>query len=170
MVYGGASIRLVVAKVICYYPMPQSLTKNYVHLVWSTKNRKRLIFPPVEGELYKYIGGICVGLECHPVAIGGHQNHVHVLCNQSKSVPAMTIVQKIKANSSRWMKEQDPSLANFSWQAGYAAFSVDYRNMDGLIRYIRNQHAHHTKKNFKNEYVQLLQDFEMEYDEKYVWD
>jgi len=82
----------------------------------------------------------------------------------------MTLVQKVKANSSRWMKTKDKSLTNFYWQNGYGAFSVNPAQVDVVKRYIERQHQHHSKQTFKKEYRGLLKKYNMEYNEKYVWD
>jgi putative transposase len=113
--------------------MGQSLVKNYIHIVFSTKYRQPLIQPQFEQNLYSYIGGTCKELECYPVKIGGYFDHIHILCMLSKKLPLMKLVQDIKSSSSKWMKEQDPSLANFYWQNGYGAFSVNYKDRNGHI-------------------------------------
>ena len=82
----------------------------------------------------------------------------------------MTLVQKIKARSSKWMKTKDKDLANFFWQNGYGAFSVNPREIDIVINYIKNQHEHHRKKDFKKEYRGFLQKYNVAYNEAYVWD
>lgn len=150
--------------------MGQSLVKNFVHIVFSTKHRKPLIYPPYDDELYSYLGGICKELGCQPIKIGGYTDHVHILCKLSQKIAMMTLLEKIKSNSSRWMKTNHSSLANFYWQNGYGAFSVDYRGVDKVTTYIENQHEHHEKKNFKTEYRAILKKYNVEYDERYVWD
>ena len=84
--------------------MGQSLVKNYLHIIFSTKNRENLILEEVENELYSYIGGICKNLECNPVQIGGYKNHVHILCLLSKKITLMKLVEEIKSHSSKWIK------------------------------------------------------------------
>ncbi len=150
--------------------MGQSLVQNYLHIVFSTKYRQPLIHPPYEEKLHAYIGGTCKELGCPVLIVGGYVDHIHILCRLSKKLPLMTVVQKIKANSSKWMKTNDESLANFFWQNGYGAFSVNPAEVDHVIRYIERQHEHHSKKNFKEEYRQILEKNQVEYDEEYVWD
>ena len=150
--------------------MGQSLVKNYVHIVFSTKYRDPMIYPPFEEELYAYLGGTCNELECPVIAVGGYMDHVHILCMLSKKIALMTLVQKVKANSSKWFKTKDKRLENFFWQDGYGAFSVNPSEVDRVISYIQNQHEHHQNKGYKKEYLSLLKKYEMEYDEKYVWD
>lgn len=150
--------------------MPQSLTKNYVHLVFSTKYRQPLLIDSVQPELFSYIGGICNNLECYPVQIGGYYDHVHILCLLSKKLALMKLLQEIKANSSKWLKTKDESLSQFRWQDGYGAFSVNPYQIDIVKRYIENQKEHHAKKTFQNEYIAFLKKYRVEYDERYVWD
>ena len=150
--------------------MPQSLTKNYIHIVFSTKNRQPLILPSVESELYSYLGGICKNLECQPVMIGGHLDHVHVLCLLSKKLALMRLMEDMKSHSSKWIKTKDDRLKEFYWQNGYGAFSVNPYEVDVVIAYIRNQHEHHRKKTFQEEYRAFLEKYKIEYDERYVWD
>jgi putative transposase len=97
--------------------MGQSLVKNYLHIVFSTKHRQPLIHPPIEAELHKYLGGICSNLECHPVMIGGYTDHVHILCTLSKKLALVKLLEEIKSHSSKWIKTKDQSLSNFYWQA-----------------------------------------------------
>lgn len=150
--------------------MGQSLVQNYIHIVFSTKHREALIYPPYEQELHAYLGGVCKELECPVLIVGGYTDHIHILCMLSKKIALMTLVQKVKAHSSKWMKTKDKRLENFFWQNGYGAFSVNPSEVDVVVNYIKNQHEHHNKKDFKNEYRAFLDKYDVEYDEKYVWD
>lgn len=150
--------------------MGQSLVKNYVHLVFSTKHRQPLIQPPVEEELHAYLGGVLKQLDCPVLTVGGYTDHVHLLFMLSKKRALMEVVQKVKAYSSKWIKTKDPALHNFYWQDGYGAFSVNYKGIERVRAYIQNQHEHHKNKKFKQEYREFLEQYAMEYDERYVWD
>jgi putative transposase len=150
--------------------MGQSLVKNYLHIVFSTKHRRPLIFEPCENELYSYLGGICKNLECHPLKIGGHIDHVHILCMLSKKIALMKLLEEVKSHSSKWMKTKDKNLENFYWQNGYGAFSVNPSQTEVVTAYIENQKEHHKKKTFQDEYRAFLKKYKMEYDERYVWD
>lgn len=150
--------------------MGQSLVQNYVHIVFSTKHREPLILPPYEQELHAYIGGTCKELECPVLIVGGYNDHIHILCMLSKKLALMTLVQKVKASSSKWMKTNDRSLEHFFWQDGYGAFSVNPSEVDVVINYIKNQHAHHQNKNFKEEYIAFLKKYDVTFDERYVWE
>lgn len=150
--------------------MGQSLVQNYIHIVFSTKYREARIYPPYEQELHTYIGGVCKALDCPVLIVGGYTNHIHILCMLSKKLALMTLVQKIKAQSSKWIKTKDKQFANFFWQNGYGAFSVNPREIDVVINYIKNQHEHHRKKGFKDEYLSLLKTYRVEYNEDYIWE
>ena len=160
--------------------MPQSLVKNYMHLIWSTKYREHLIHPPAEEELHAYLGGICKRMECHPIKIGGYSDHVHVLCMLSKKIALMKLLEEVKSHSSKClpalcygqagMKSKGHDLNNFYWQDGYSVFSVNPAEIDGVIAYIDNQKEHHSKITFQDEYRAILKKCKMEYDERYVWD
>jgi len=150
--------------------MGQSLVKNYIHIIFSTKLRAPLILESIENELYSYIGGICKQLECYPVKIGGYIDHIHILCMLSKKIPLMKLLEEIKAHSSKWIKTKDDTLKKFYWQNGYGAFSVNPYEVDKVIAYIENQKEHHRKKTFQEEYRAFLKKYNVEFDEKYVWD
>lgn len=150
--------------------MGQSLVQNYIHLVFSTKHRQHLIFPPVEEELHSYLGGICKKLDCQPMIVGGFSNHIHILCKLSKKIALMKLVEEVKAHSSKWIKSKGEDYEGFYWQNGYGAFSVNPSEIDKVIHYIENQKEHHQRKNFEDEYRQILKKYQTEFDEQYVWD
>lgn len=150
--------------------MGQSLVKNYIHLIFSTKYREEMIFPPYEQELHSYLGGVCKKLECAPIKVGGYTDHVHILCMLSKKIALMKLLEEVKSHSSKWMKTNHNSLSNFYWQDGYGAFSVNPSQVDRVIAYIANQHEHHKKKNFQDEYRIFLNKHKVDYDERFVWD
>ncbi len=150
--------------------MGQSLVQNYIHIIFSTKYRHPLIKPPHEHELHAYIGGTCRELDCPVLTVGGYTDHIHILCMLSKKLALMTLVQKVKASSSKWMKTRNKNLKNFYWQDGYGAFSVRPSEVEVVVNYIKNQHAHHSKETYKEEYRTILNQHSIDYDEKYVWD
>ena len=150
--------------------MGQSLVKNYLHIVFSTKNREPFIHPPFEIELHNYLGGICKKLDCQPIIVGGYTDHIHILCLLSKKIALMKLIEDVKSHSSKWMKTKDESLKNFYWQDGYGAFSVNPSEVDVVIKYIVNQHEHHRNINFQDEFRGYLKKYNVEYDERYVWD
>ena len=150
--------------------MGQSLVKNYIHIVFSTKHRQSLILPSIETELYSYLGGICNNLECQVVKVGGYKDHIHLLCLLSKKIALMKLVEQLKSNSSKWIKTKGNEFKNFYWQDGYGAFSVNPSEVEIVINYIANQKEHHCKKTFQDEYKAFLKKYEVSYDERYVWD
>lgn len=150
--------------------MGQSLVKNYVHIVFSTKHRQPLIHPSIESELYSYLGGTCNNLGCQAIKVGGYLDHVHIICMLSKKIALMTLMEKLKSNSSKWIKSKGPDYENFYWQNGYGAFSVRPAETNKVIEYITNQHEHHSKKSFQEKYRKLLNSYDVKYDERYVWD
>ena len=150
--------------------MPQSLVKNYVHIIFSTKNRQLFIDKTIESELHADLGGTCKELECPSVAIGGVEDHVHILCLLSKSIALSELVGKVKANSSKWMKKKGEQYDDFYWQKGYGGFSVNPLETDVVVKYIQSQEEHHKKRTFQEEYRLFLKKYEIEFDERYVWD
>jgi len=150
--------------------MGQSLVKNYIHIVFSTKYRKHLIHQSVENELYSYLGGICNKLECQVIKVGGYTDHIHILCMLSKKIALMKLLEELKSHSSKWIKTKGEAYANFYWQDGYGAFSVNPSEVHIVVNYIANQKEHHNKKTFQDEYKVFLKKHEVEYDERYVWD
>jgi len=150
--------------------MPQSLSKVYVHITFSTKHRQALIDADIKDRLFDYMGGICKGMECNPVEIGGVADHVHILCLLSRKVAQMDLLEEVKKRSSKWIKTIDVRYGNFYWQEGYGCFSVNPSEVDKVIAYIRNQEEHHKGTTFQTEYCAFLEKYGVEYDERYVWD
>ncbi len=126
-----------------------------IHYIFSTKDRQPTIPLELESRLWAYIGGITRKLEGAALAVGGVEDHIHALILMPPTVSIAEMVQKIKANSSRWMREQTGK--RFEWQEGYAAFSVSISQTEATIRYINNQREHHRKKSFAEEWQAILQ-------------
>lgn len=150
--------------------MPQSLSKTLVHIVFSTKHRYPFIDDQIELELFSYIASICNIKNCRTIIVGGHLDHVHIFCSLHRTISQSDLVKEIKTNSSIWMKTKGQKYQDFYWQDGYGIFSVNQINSTGLIRYIKNQKAHHQNQTFKKEYRQQLKTNEIDFDERYVWD
>lgn len=150
--------------------MGQSLNKIYVHITFSTKHRNSLISKEIEEELFSYVGGICKNLECNPIQVGGHRDHIHILCLLSKKIALMDLIEKVKTNSSKWIKTKGEQFLNFYWQNGYGAFSVNPSEIDVVVKYIEKQEEHHQKMTFQEEFRKFLKKYNVEFDEKYVWD
>ena len=150
--------------------MSQSLVKNLIHLVYSTKCRHPWICLEQRRALFAYQAGIFKEWESPALLIGGVEDHVHALFSLSKNHALKKIVEEVKKGSSKWMKTEGPRTADFYWQAGYGAFSVSQSNVDSVSRYIQSQEEHHRKVTFQDELRELFLRHEVEFDERYVWD
>jgi putative transposase len=151
--------------------MPQSLSQILVHAVFSTKDRRSFLGDAnLRTELHAYLGGILVQLDCQPFAVGGVDDHVHLLFNLARIRDLASVVKETKRGSSRWMKTQGPALAEFAWQRGYGAFSIDASQLARVRRYIAGQVEHHRRLTFQDEFRTLLKRYDVPYDERYVWD
>jgi REP element-mobilizing transposase RayT len=124
----------------------------------------------LRSELHSYIGGILRTLNSPPVVVNGIVDHVHILCSFSKNHSISKIVGEVKRVSSIWIKTKDENLSKFHWQEGYGAFTVGRSEINSVCSYIENQENHHSVKTFQDEYRKFLEDYEVEYDERYVWD
>jgi putative transposase len=150
--------------------MSQSLAKIYVHLVFSTKHRDHVLTQEIRPDLHAYLGGILNGLGCVPVEINSEPDHVHLLLVLSRTEAVSNVVGQLKKSSNDWLRAKDGRFAGFFWQAGYGAFSVSQSAVDEVRQYIRNQHEHHQRTAFQDEYRAFLRRYEVEFDERYVWD
>src|ERR1035437_3428373 len=151
--------------------MPQSLAKILVHTVFSTKDRRPFLRDkPLRDELHRYLGGILTNLDCQPVIVGGVEDHVHLLCALSRTCEAAAMVKEVKRSSSLWLKTKSPDLADFAWQNGYGIFFIGFSQIESVRDYIAGPEEHHRKVSFQDEFRQLLRRYEIEFDERYVWD
>ena len=150
--------------------MPQSLFKILVHVVFSTKNRADLISPEIENKLFAYIHGIIENNGSKLIIANGTTNHIHLLISLGKKVDIPELIGDIKRDSSSWVKKQDASFSNFYWQKGYGAFSIGQSQVPTVVNYIKNQKEHHKQQDFKSEFRALLMKYEIDFDERYVWD
>ena len=150
--------------------MPQSLSQVYIHITFSTKNRVPIIDDQMKPRLFEYLGGICNRLECQVLQVGGHNDHIHILCMLSKKITQIKLMEEVKKSSSKWIKTIDEKYRNFYWQNGYGIFSVNPSETDVVVNYIRNQKEHHKKHSFQDEFRAFLKKHRVEYDERYVWD
>lgn len=150
--------------------MSQSLALLCTHLIFSTKYRQPLIDDIIEPTLHEYLGAVCKELDCLPLMVGGYIDHVHILCLLSKKIALMDLLEEVKKRSSKWIKTQGDGYSNFYWQGGYGAFSVNPAERDVVIKYILNQHEHHKKIGYQDEYRAFLKKYKVDFDERYVWD
>lgn len=149
--------------------MAQTLVKLYVHIIFSTKHRADLIQPEIEEELFAYIGGISNNNNSKLLAANGTRNHIHLLVSMSKNIELSKLVGDIKRDSSKWIKTKESAYHLFQWQDGYGAFSVGYTQIEDVKKYIANQKAHHANVSFEDEFRYFLNKYDVEYDERYVW-
>ncbi len=149
--------------------MPQSLSQVLVHLVYSAKGRTPWISKEIEPRLHAYVSRVLANEGNVPIIVGGHQDHVHLLFGLSRTDTIANATSTTKTASSKWIKSEFGVL-DFAWQHGYGAFSVSPSDQRTVIAYISNQGEHHKSLSFKDEYRQLLEEFGIPYDERYVWD
>jgi len=150
--------------------MPQSLAKNWMHLVFSTKHRERLISETIRPSLHAYIATVFKNLQCPVLAINSVEDHVHILFSLHRTVALSKVVEDVKKSSSKWIKSQSNDFSRFQWQAGYGAFSVSESNVPVVRQYIADQEQHHRKKTFQDELRSFLLKHHIEFDERYLWD
>ena len=150
--------------------MPQSLAKIYLHLVFSTKNRECVLPDDLRADLHAYMGGTLNGLGCVPIEINSEPDHVHLLFVMTRTVSLSDVVGQLKKSANDWLRERGPAFVHFHWQSGYGAFSVSQSAVEEVRDYIRKQREHHQHISFQDELRALLRRYEVEYDERYVWD
>jgi REP-associated tyrosine transposase len=151
--------------------MPQSLAKILIHSVFSTKDRRPLLRDKnLREELHNYVGGILNQLDCQPVIVGGVDDHVHLLCALSRTSQPSEMIKEVKRGSSLWLKAKSVELHDFAWQSGCGIFSIGFSQIGTVRNYIAKQEDHHRKISFQDEFRQLLRRYQIDYDEKYVWD
>jgi REP element-mobilizing transposase RayT len=138
--------------------------------VFSVKGRQNLIHKNWKDDLHKYICGVVNGKDQKVYAIGGVADHIHILVSIKPTILISDLVRDIKANSSKWINENHYIIGKFQWQDGFGAFSYSQSHLDNVIAYINNQELHHQNKTFKDEYIELLHKFNIEFDEKYLFD
>jgi putative transposase len=142
-----------------------------VHAVFSTKDRRPFLKSrELREELHRYLGGILSHHDCQPIIIGGVEDHVHVLTSLSRTWEAAEMIKEIKRNSTLWLKGKYKGLSEFAWQGGYGIFSIGFSQIGSVRRYIAGQEQHHRKVSFQDEFRLFLKRYEIEYDERYVWD
>ncbi len=148
--------------------MANTYTQIYLQFVFAVKNRYSLIRPTWKNELYKYITGIVQNNKHKLLAINGMQNHLHVFVGYKPHQLIPDLLQDMKGSSSKWINDKGLIRSKFSWQAGYGAFSYSHSQIDDVVQYIINQEKHHQKKTFREEYLQLLKRFNIEFNECYI--
>jgi putative transposase len=140
--------------------------QNAIHVVFSTKDRRRLMSGEFRPRMWAYAAGICKKFDILVLAVGGMEDHIHLLIQIPPTLPVAKAVLAIKSNSSRWANEEGHK---FAWQQGYGAFSVSSSIVPSVIRYIENQEAHHRKMSFDTEFLALLKKHGIGFDPKFVF-
>jgi putative transposase len=148
--------------------MPSTHTSLHCHLTFSTKDRVPMISKEWRERLHAYLGGIVKGLDGVPLAVGGIEDHVHLLVGLKSSHRLDYFLRDLKADSSEWVHKEIRKRL-FAWQKGFGAFSVSPSSIESVKKYIFNQEEHHRLKTFQEEYVELLKASGIEYNEKYLW-
>lgn len=146
--------------------MSHTYFQNVMHVVFSTKERRKTIPKDMKERLWSYTAGICKRQKVFVHAIGGMEDHIHLLLQFPATIAVSEAIKKIKANSSGWMADE---IGKFAWQEGYGAFSVSKSNIPAVVRYIQNQERHHRKMSFEDEFIAFLEKHGIEYDPRYVF-
>ena len=146
--------------------MSHTYAQNIIHVVFSTKERQRLIEKEFQPRIWSYIAGICKGADIFVHSVGGMDDHVHLLIQVPPVLSLANAVMTIKSNSSKWANELG---REFAWQQGYGAFGVSWSSVPKVIRYIENQERHHKKVSFEQEFIAFLKKHGIEYDPRYVF-
>ena len=150
--------------------MADTYVQAYFHLVFAVKNRQAMIEKRWKNELEKYITAIVQNHGHKLIAIGSMPDHIHIFVGYKLTQTIPKLVEEIKTSSNAWIKEKKLTRFKFDWQKGYGAFSHSHSQIDTVAKYVLNQEAHHRKKSFQDEYFELLNEFEIEYKEQYVFE
>jgi REP element-mobilizing transposase RayT len=138
------------------------------HCVFSTKERRKIIAPEIQPRLWAYMGGIAREHEMKALAVGGMDDHAHILLSLPSSLPIAKAMREIKSASSRWMHETC-AMTSFEWQEGYGAFSIGQAQTPTTLAYITSQKEHHQKRDFQAEFIAFLKKHRIEFDPRYIW-
>lgn len=149
--------------------MANTYTQIYIHIVFAVENRINLITDQWREQLHKYITGIIQNHNHKLLAINSMADHIHIFIGMKPIQALSELVQDIKEYSSKWINANKFVMGHFNWQAGYGAFSYSHSHIDSVVKYIQNQKRHHQKKTFRQEYIQFLEKFHVEYDERYIF-
>ena len=150
--------------------MPGTFSQIYIQIVFAVKGRENLIANSWKEELHKYIAGIIKAKDQKPIIVNGMPDHIHVFIGLRPSMSISDLVRDIKNNSSNFINSRKFVKDKFAWQEGFGAFTYGQSQIDSVFKYISNQEAHHQKKTFKEEYIDMLEKFQVKYDEKYLFD
>ena len=150
--------------------MAQSPSRILVHFIFSTKERfPFLVDIESRQRTHAYLARVFNEYDSPAIEVGGTEDHVHALCLLSRKHAMSEIIKKAKAHSSCWVKTQRGLLSKFEWQGGYGAFSIHQSQMDQVAKYIKSQVEHHRRRTFQEEYLDFLHEYQIPYDERYLW-
>ncbi|MGI8893786.1 MAG: IS200/IS605 family transposase [Bacteroidia bacterium] len=150
--------------------MANTYTQLYYHIVFAVKGRGILISVQWKDELYKFINCIITNNNQKLIIINGVPDHVHLLLGLKPDIKLSDIIRDIKSNSTRFINERNFVKGKFEWQIGFGAFTIGTTQLDGVINYIKNQEIHHRKKSFREEYIEFLEDSNIEYKSDYIFE
>ncbi len=150
--------------------MSGTFSQIYIQIVFAVKGRANLISPIWKEELHKYIAGIIKGKNQKPIIVNGMPDHIHAFIGLKPSMAISDLVRDIKNNSTNFINDNKFVKGKFLWQVGYGAFSYSHSHIDNVYNYILNQETHHKKKTFREEYLEFLEKFKVDYNEKYLFD
>ena len=150
--------------------MPNTYTQIYIHVIFAVQGRQNLIHKGWRDELYKYITGIVRENNQKLYIINGVADHVHILLSLRPAIAISELIRDIKAGSSKWINNKQFIKGKFRWQEGYGAFSYGQSQLPRVIKYIKNQEEHHRKKSFQEEYIEFLEKYEVDYNERFLFD
>jgi putative transposase len=150
--------------------MPGTFSQIYIQVVFAVKGRQNLIAPKWKDELHKYMSGIITGKGQKSIIVNGMPDHIHAFIGLKPAMAISDLVRDIKNNSSNFINSHNFLKTKFCWQKGFGAFSYSRSQIERVYRYILNQEEHHKRKTFKTEYLDLLRKFEIEYDERYLFE
>jgi REP element-mobilizing transposase RayT len=170
MIYNKKNVNLIAAFLNLINMKPNTYTKLYAHCVFTPKGRHSLLRDSVRENVHKYIYGIIKARNCYPVAINGTIDHIHILAGFRPSISIEDLVRDIKRSSALHINTNHLLAQKFSWQEGYGAFTVGYRELDIVYKYVFNQQTHHQKSSFKQEYLELLTDQGIDYSPEYLYE
>ena len=149
---------------------PKTYTQLYIQLVFAVKNRQAMLIREIRPQIFKYISGIISNFGHKSIIVNGVSNHIHILIGLNPNKTISDTVHEIKRSSSIYINENKIFKYKFAWQEGYGAFSYSKSQLDNIYNYILNQENHHKKTSFKDEYIQFLKKFEIDYDDKFLFD
>ena len=150
--------------------MANTYTQLYFHIVFAVKGRANLISSTWKEELYKYITGIATNKNQKLIVINGMPDHVHILMGMKPDSNLSELVRDIKANSSKFINEKKWIISKFEWQQGFGAFTLGYSQLDAIVNYIKAQEEHHKTKTFKEEYIDFLKRYNIDYKSEYLFE